>query len=160
MSLGVNAEILDPKELIQEAYSSKAFDPKEEQPVYGPFLRNHRLHAIVLYTMITIGQYGIHPIQTAGALSCMSADHVHAIAQEIFMWTVACFVVAQRNGAGLSLSKGSSHLGWAGRADRSWEITGGLCGDGRGENQKVVEGLVAMSLVKTESRVVVVLWWC
>lgn len=32
-----------------------------------------------------------------------------------------------------------------------------MCGDGRDENQKVVEGLVAMSLVKTESRVVVVL---
>ncbi|CAL9002453.1 unnamed protein product [Prunus brigantina] len=54
-----------------EGFVPQAFDPKEEQSVYGPFLRNHRLDEIVLYTMLAIGQYEIHPIQTAGALSCM-----------------------------------------------------------------------------------------
>ncbi|CAB4314846.1 unnamed protein product [Prunus armeniaca] len=119
MSLGVLAEILDPKEVIQEAYSPKhltqrknnqfmdLWDPNGWYSVmHGAFVfRNvtRNFHELILQIIRNLKDFVIFL-----ALN-KSADHVHAIGQEIFMWSVACFVLAQRNGAGLPNGIG---LGW------------------------------------------------
>ncbi|CAB4284431.1 unnamed protein product [Prunus armeniaca] len=118
MSLGVLAEILDPKEVIQEAYSPKHLTQRKNNQfmdlwdssnpngwysvMHGAFVfRNvtRNFHELILQIIRNLKDFVIFL-----ALN-KSADHVHAIGQEIFMWSVACFVLAQRNGAGLEIGE-------------------------------------------------------